>query len=85
VVTGGGDNITSGDIVLSNAPGGASNWTKYVNDNKLSLRFEGSFPAGYYSAVPEPSTYIMVSGLFALPLWRAIRRFRKTSVSEPLV
>jgi len=84
VVTGGGDNITSGDIVLENAPGGAENWTHYVNDNKLSLRFEGSWPLGY-SAVPEPSTYIMVSGLFALPLWRAIRRFRKTSVSEPLV
>ena len=84
VVNGGGDGISSGDIALSNVPGGASNWTKYVNGNKLSLRFEGSFPAGY-AAVPEPSTYIMVSGLFALPLWRAFRRFRKTSVSEPLV
>jgi autotransporter-associated beta strand protein len=30
-----------------------------------------------YSAVPEPSTYIMVTGLFMLPGYRWIRRFRK--------
>ena len=30
-----------------------------------------------YLAVPEPSTYIMVTGLFILPGYRWIRRFRK--------
>ena len=29
-----------------------------------------------YSAVPEPSTYVMVTGLFLLPGWRWIRRLR---------
>jgi hypothetical protein len=82
VVTGSPDGISIGDIDFDNTPGGT--WSKYVSDNKLSLRYDGSFPAGY-AAAPEPSTYIMVSGLFALPLWRAFRRFRKTSVSEPLV
>jgi len=30
-----------------------------------------------YTATPEPSTYIMVTGLFMLPGYRWIRRFRK--------
>lgn len=85
VVVSGGDGISSGDILLNTTtiPGGASKWTKYVSGDKLSLRYDGSFPAGYASA-PEPSTYIMVSGLLGMPLWRAFRRFRKTSVSKSL-
>ena len=31
-----------------------------------------------FSAAPEPSTYIMVTGLFMLPGYRLIRRFRKS-------
>ena len=31
-----------------------------------------------YSAVPEPSTYVMVTGLLLLPGFRLIRRFRKS-------
>jgi len=84
VVTGSGDGISSGDIAFSNAPGGgASNWSKYVNGNRLSLRYEGAWPSGY-TAAPEPSTYVMVSGLLCLPLWRAFRLFRKTFVPASL-
>ncbi|MFL2938242.1 MAG: autotransporter-associated beta strand repeat-containing protein [Opitutales bacterium] len=35
-----------------------------------------------YSAVPEPSTYIMVTGLFLLPGWRCIRRLRATAKGD---
>lgn len=35
-----------------------------------------------YSAVPEPSTYIMVTGLFLLPGWRWIRRLRATAKGD---
>ena len=35
-----------------------------------------------YSAVPEPSTYIMVTGLFLLPGWRWIRRLRATAKED---
>ncbi|MBN38368.1 MAG: hypothetical protein CMI29_07865 [Opitutae bacterium] len=31
-----------------------------------------------YSAVPEPSTYVMVTGLLLLPGFRLVRRFRKS-------
>ncbi len=35
-----------------------------------------------YSAVPEPSTYIMVTGLFLLPGLRWIRRLRATAKGD---
>ena len=35
-----------------------------------------------YSAVPEPSTYIMVTRLFLLPGWRWIRRLRATAKED---
>ena len=35
-----------------------------------------------YSAVPEPSTYIMVTGLFMLPGFRMFRKWRKKSTSS---
>jgi hypothetical protein len=36
----------------------------------------GNFILGY-SAVPEPSTYVMVTGLLMLPGFQFLRRFRK--------
>ena len=72
-----GDTFSSGDVVLANTPGSGT-WSAWVEDGgtSVSLRYDGSFPAGY-SAVPEPSTYVMVSGLLAMPLWRILLRFRK--------
>ena len=83
VVNGTPDGITSGDIAFANYPSGtvASNWVAHVNSNKLSLQFKGSWPASY-SAVPEPSTYMMVSGLLALPALRFWRRWRNKHSEE---
>ena len=38
-----------------------------------------------YSAVPEPSTYFMVTGLLMLPGYNFIRRFRKKNVDNGVV
>ncbi|MBU63165.1 MAG: hypothetical protein CMI26_11765 [Opitutae bacterium] len=78
VTVNGGDSFSASNITLSGGPGGGT-WTPYVGGNKLSIRYSAN-----YTAAPEPSTYIMVSGLLGLPLWRAFRRLRKPSVSEPL-
>jgi hypothetical protein len=43
-------------------------WDVTYSSNAFHLNF---------SAAPEPSTYIMVTGLFMLPGYRWIRRFRK--------
>jgi autotransporter-associated beta strand protein len=43
-------------------------WSVHYDSGDFYLQF---------SAVPEPSTYIMVTGLFMLPGYRWIRRFRK--------
>ena len=37
-----------------------------------------------YSAVPEPSTYIMVTGLFMLPCFRLFKKWRRQSTSSVL-
>ena len=84
VVVNGGDGFDSDDFKeFANYPSGtdASNWVAHVNSNKLSLQFKGSWPASY-SAVPEPSTYMMVSGLLALPVLRFWRRWRNKSSEE---
>ena len=84
VVVNGGDGFDSDDFKeFANYPSGtdASNWVAHVNSNKLSLQFKGSWPASY-SAVPEPSTYMMVSGLLALPVLRFWRRWRNRSSEE---
>jgi hypothetical protein len=49
-----------------NLNGGWSTW--YNGSGDFYLR---------YSAVPEPSTYVMVTGLLLLPGFRLLRRFRK--------
>lgn len=43
-------------------------WSVYYDNNDFYLQF---------SVVPEPSTYIMVTGLLILPGYQCIRRFRK--------
>jgi hypothetical protein len=78
VTVNGGDSFSASNITLSGGPGGGT-WTPYVGGNKLSIRYSAN-----YTAAPEPATYIMVSGLLGLPFWRAFRRLRKPSVSEPL-
>lgn len=77
VTISGGNTLSAGEVVLANEPGSGT-WSAWVEDGgtTVSLRYDGSFPAGY-SAVPEPSTYVMVSGLLAMPLWRFFLRFRK--------
>ncbi len=52
-------------------------WSVYYDNNDFYLQF---------SQVPEPSTYIMVTGLLILPGYQWIRRFRKrfnASVTNP--
>jgi hypothetical protein len=74
----GGESFDASNITLSGGPGGGS-WIPYVGGNKLSIRYSAN-----YTAAPEPSTYLMVSGLLALPFWRACRSFRKRTDSEVL-
>ena len=45
-------------------------WSVYYNTSDKSFYLQ-------YSAVPEPSTYFMVTGLLMLPGYNFIRRFRK--------
>tara|TARA_Y100000588_G_scaffold347414_1_gene396212 strand:- start:655 stop:1254 length:600 start_codon:yes stop_codon:yes gene_type:complete len=74
----GGSSFSASNITLSGGPGGGS-WTPYVNNNVLDIRYTAN-----YSAAPEPSTYIMVSSLLGLPIWRVWRRFRSSPNSEAL-
>ena len=75
VAVSGGESFSAANITLSGGPGGGT-WTPYVGGNKLSIRY-----AANYTAAPEPSTYIMVSGLLGLPIWRACRGFRRRTSS----
>ena len=75
VAVSGGESFSASNITLSGGPGGGT-WTPYVGGNKLSIRY-----AANYTAAPEPSTYIMVSGLLGLPIWRACRGFRRRTSS----
>ena len=45
-------------------------WSVYYNDTDKSFYLS-------YSAVPEPSTYFMVTGLLMLPGYNFVRRFRR--------
>ena len=58
-------------------PGNVNNWGQdwsvYYDSGDFYLQF---------SAAPEPSTYIMVTGLFMLPGYRWYRRFRKGIANE---
>ena len=64
-------------VEFKTAPGNGS-WTAYYGDTGLSAYYyAGGNNNPNFSAVPEPSTYFMVSGLLALPAWRACRRFRR--------
>jgi len=73
-----GESFSASNITLSGGPGGGI-WTPYVGANKLSIRYTAN-----YTAAPEPSTYIMVSSLLGLPIWRVWRRFRSSVNSEDL-
>ena len=53
-------------------------WSVYYNDSDKSFYLS-------YSAVPEPSTYFMVTGLLILPGYNFIRRFRKKNVANGIV
>ena len=75
VAVSGGESFSASNITLSGGPGGGT-WTPYVGGNKLSIRY-----AANYTAAPEASTYIMVSGLLGLPIWRACRGFRRRTSS----
>jgi hypothetical protein len=73
-------------------PGGSGGDISYFNVNHQGFDYHNDFYFGewnvwydgsnsfylQFSAVPEPSTYIMVTGLFLLPGWRWIRRLRAT-------
>ncbi|MBT5915862.1 MAG: hypothetical protein HOH60_05870 [Opitutae bacterium] len=48
-------------------------WSVHYNSGDFYLQF---------SAAPEPSTYIMVTGLFMLPGFRMFRKWRKKSTSS---
>ena len=53
-----------------------NSWTVYHNSGSFYLQ---------YSAVPEPSTYVMITGLLMVPGYNFVRRFRKkktTGVAE---
>jgi hypothetical protein len=61
------------DLAYNTSDGGNYNqwgqdWSVYYNNGDFYLQF---------SAAPEPSTYIMVAGLFMLPGYRMIKRMRK--------
>ena len=45
-----------------------NSWTVYHNSGSFYLQ---------YSAVPEPSTYVMITGLLMVPGYNFVRRFRK--------
>ena len=75
VAVSGGESFSASNITLSGGPGGGT-WTPYVGGNKLSIRY-----AANYTAAPEASTYIMVSGLLGLPIWRACLGFRRRTSS----
>ena len=83
---------------ISGITGGANNWQQIdwfeVNDQSFNYyndthgmgwnvwyNGEGDFYLRY-SVVPEPSTYIMVTGLLMLPGFRMFRRFIKKAKSE---
>lgn len=82
-------NITWGGTNL--AEGSWTNASAYFNVNDHPYNYHngnihGGWAAWYngsgdfylrYSAVPEPSTYVMVTGLLLLPGFRLFRRFRK--------
>ena len=55
-------------------------WSVYYNDTDKSFYLS-------YSAVPEPSTYFMVTGLLMLPGYNFVRRLRrkKSSHSEEII
>ena len=77
---GGGATAWSGSAgVVSNMQVDASGWSHY-NDHwqaDWNVWYDGS-GAFYlqYSAVPEPSTYIMVTGLMLVPGMSAVRKYR---------
>ena len=45
-----------------------NSWSVYHNNGSFYLQ---------YSAVPEPSTYVMITGLLMVPGYNFVRRFRK--------
>ena len=49
-----------------------NSWSVYHNSGSFYLQ---------YSAVPEPSTYVMITGLLMVPGYNFIRRFRKKKVT----
>jgi len=59
----------------------ASAWLHHKNDpyGNWSVYYDTGTTAFYlqYSAVPEPSTYMMVTGLLMVPGMSYVRRFRK--------
>jgi len=67
--------VTSGFDINSSA------WLYHKNDpyGDWSVYYDAGTTAFYlqYSAVPEPSTYIMVTGLLMVPGMSYVRRFRK--------
>ena len=83
---------------ISGITGGANNWQQIdwfeVNDQSFNY-YNGTHGMGWnvwyngegdfylrYSVVPEPSTYIMVTGLLMLPGFRMFRRFIKKAKPE---
>jgi hypothetical protein len=58
-------------VTFSGDHTGQGTWKAYYDDSGMSLGYTAN-----YTAAPEPSTYIMVSGLVFLPVLRYWRRFR---------
>ena len=50
-----------------------NDWGVYHNNGSFYLQ---------YSAVPEPSTYMMVTGLLMLPGYNFVRRLRKKKLDK---
>ena len=69
--------------LLSNWNVNVEGWQYYnhsLNDWGV-YHHEGSFYL-QYSAVPEPSTYMMVTGLLMLPGYNFVRRYRKKKEAQ---
>ena len=86
--------ITWGGTALASGSGVWSDASSYFSVNDHAYKFHNGNLSGHsgwgvwyngsgdfylrYSVVPEPSTYVMVTGLLLLPGFRLIRRFRKS-------
>jgi len=76
---------TGPDGIVDNFSVVSNNWAHYNNQHmhNWAVWYDGS-GAFYlqYSAVPEPSTYMMITGLLMVPGMSYVRRLKRKKDSE---